>query len=68
MATKHREFVYRDGKPSAVILDTEEYREILERLEDAEDLRALRQMRARPLRFRRLEDFLSDHSSVRSAR
>ncbi|MCI0560942.1 MAG: hypothetical protein MN733_20850, partial [Nitrososphaera sp.] len=27
-----------DGEPSAVILDIEEYRELLERLEDAEDL------------------------------
>lgn len=31
--------IVRDGKPVAVILDIEEYREILERLEDAEDLR-----------------------------
>ena len=68
MATKHREFVYRDGKPSAVILDIEEYREMLERLEDAEDLRELRWMRARPLRFRKLEAFLSDRAPVRLAR
>ncbi|MCI0560947.1 MAG: type II toxin-antitoxin system Phd/YefM family antitoxin [Nitrososphaera sp.] len=31
-----------DGEPSAVILDIEEYRELLERLEDAEDLRTLK--------------------------
>jgi len=56
------EFVLRAGKPSAVILPIEKYRQMLERLEDAEDLKALRAMRQRPLRFRRLEDFLEKRS------
>jgi len=52
------EIVLRDGKPAAVILDIEHYRELLERVEDAEDLKTLRAMRRRPIKFRRLDDFL----------
>ena len=47
--------VLKDGKPSAVIIDIDKYRE---RLEDAEDLRLLEEMRKTPLSFRKLEDFL----------
>lgn len=59
---KRPEIVLRDGEPSAVILDIDDYRDMLERLEDAEDLKALEKMRRRPLQFRRLEDFLREHS------
>jgi PHD/YefM family antitoxin component YafN of YafNO toxin-antitoxin module len=55
---KNPEIVLRNGKPAAVILDINEYQEMLERLEDVDDLKALKQMRKRPLKFRRLEDFL----------
>lgn len=61
---KDPEIVMRGGKPSAVILSIEEYRKLLERVEDAEDLKALRAMRKRPLRFRKLEDFLKDSAGV----
>lgn len=57
---KRPEIVLRDGEPSAVILDIGDYREMLERLEDVEDLKALEAMRRTPLKFRRLEDFLSE--------
>ena len=55
------EIVVRDGRPAGVILDIEVYREMLERLEDAEDLKALQRMRQRPLKFRRLDEFLKDY-------
>lgn len=58
---KTPEVVVRDGRPRAVILDIDEYEEMLERLEDAEDLQALKQIRRRPLKFRRLEDFLKGY-------
>lgn len=45
-----------------MILDIEQYREMLERLEDKEDLRALQSMRKKPLKFRRLEEFLEEYS------
>jgi PHD/YefM family antitoxin component YafN of YafNO toxin-antitoxin module len=64
MKTKRQapEIVLRDGKPAAVILDIEHYRELLERAEDAEDLRTLKAMRRRPLKFRRLDDFLKSYA------
>ena len=54
----------RGGKPTAVILGIEEYRELFERVEDAEDLKALKAMRKRPLKFRKLEDFLKASAGV----
>ena len=59
---KAPEVVVREGKPTAVILDIEEYREMLERLEDLEDLRMLEEMRKKPLKFRKLEAFLKEYS------
>lgn len=37
--------VFQEGKAAAVILDIDEYREILERLEDVEALRMLEEIR-----------------------
>jgi hypothetical protein len=34
---------------------------MLERLEDLEDLNMLKEMRKRPLKFRKLEDFLKEY-------
>ncbi len=55
------EVVFRDGKPAAVILDIEEYQEMLERLDDVEDLKMLSEMRSQPLKFRRVEEFLAEY-------
>lgn len=52
------EIVVKDGKPAAVILPLEQYREMLERLDDADDLKALSLLREKPLRFRTLDEFL----------
>ena len=57
--------ILRGGKPAAVIIDIEEYQEILERLEDIEDLTTLERMRQRPLKFGSLEDFLKEYSPSR---
>lgn len=55
------EIVLRDGKPAAVILDIDQYEEMLERLEDIEDLKTLQRMRKKPLKFRKLNDFVKEH-------
>lgn len=55
------ELVLRDGRPAAIILDINEYQELLERLEDAEDLKMLEEMRKKPLKFKKLEDFLREY-------
>ena len=55
------EIIIRDGRPTAVILDIDEYEDMLERLEDLEDLETLKEMREKPLTFRRLDEFLSEY-------
>ena len=59
---KPLQIVMENGEPSAVILDLEEYKGMLERLEDAEDLKNLEDMRKKPLKFRKLEDFLEEYT------
>ena len=58
---KDPEIIYRQGKPKAVILDIDEYRELLERLEDVEDLKALKEMREKPLSYKKLDSFLAEY-------
>jgi PHD/YefM family antitoxin component YafN of YafNO toxin-antitoxin module len=55
---KEPEIIFREGKPAAVILDIDDYQEMLERLEDADDLKILVEMRQKPLIFKKLEDLL----------
>jgi PHD/YefM family antitoxin component YafN of YafNO toxin-antitoxin module len=57
---KRPEVVLKDGRPSAVIIDIDDYFEMLEKLEDVEDIKALAAMRKKPLKFRNLDDFLKD--------
>ena len=54
--------VLEDGEPRGVILDIQDYIEMLERLEDAEDLAELNAMRQKPLEFRRIEEFLGEYA------
>ena len=63
MKTRKRrpDVIFRSGKPAAVIVDIDEYQKMLEQLEDAEDLAELAEMRKKPLRFRKLADFLLEH-------
>jgi prevent-host-death family protein len=58
------EIIFREGKPAAVIIDIDDYQEMLERLEDSEDLKMLVEMRQKPLKFKKLSDFLSEYKSV----
>ena len=60
--TKEPEIVIKKGKPSAVILDIKSYRELLERIEDVEDLEELRQLRKKPLKFRKLNEFIKEYA------
>ena len=64
MARRNRKprFVVEDGEPTAVILDIDEYEQMLERLEDADDLAVLKEMRMKPLKFRRLSEFLEEYN------
>jgi PHD/YefM family antitoxin component YafN of YafNO toxin-antitoxin module len=61
--TKERshEVIFKDGKPKAVIIDIEEYHQMLERLEDIEDLKIIEKIRQRPLKFRTFKEFLTEY-------
>jgi len=59
---KNPEIILKNGRPRAVILDIDDYQEMLERLEDVEDLKILEEMRSKPLEFTRLEDFLNEYT------
>ena len=55
------EIVLRDGRPTAVILDIDEYLEMLVRVEDLDDLETLKQLREKPPSFRKLDEFLAEY-------
>lgn len=59
---KPPEIVFRGGKPAAVILDIKRYQEMVERLEDVDDRQMLEELRKKPLKFRKLDDFLREYS------
>ncbi len=59
---KAPEIIFRAGKPKAVILDIDEYQEMLQRLDDVEDLKMLEKMRKESLSFRSLDDFLKEYT------
>jgi PHD/YefM family antitoxin component YafN of YafNO toxin-antitoxin module len=54
------EIIVTRGKPSAVIIPLDEYRNMLARLEDADDMKTLKNLRKKPLRFRSLDAFLKE--------
>jgi len=62
-SAKSPEVIYRNDKPVSVIIDLEEYKKILERLEDIEDLRFINKIKNKPLKFRKLDDFLAEYNS-----
>jgi len=60
---KEPEIILKNGKPTAVILDIDHYQDMLDRLEDADDLKALKTMRKKPLKFKKLDQFLEERLS-----
>ena len=55
--------IYQDGKPTAVILDIDQYEEILERLQDLDDLAYIEDLKQRgDLEFTPLDDFMKEIS------
>jgi len=62
-ATREPEIVTRNGKPVAVIIPIEDYKELLERAEDAEDVAWLKQARRKKQHYRPLEQYLADRKS-----
>lgn len=55
---KKPDIIFRNGKPKSVILDINEYQEMLEKLEDIEGLKILEEMIKKAHKFGDLGDFL----------
>ncbi|MDP8240430.1 MAG: type II toxin-antitoxin system Phd/YefM family antitoxin [Candidatus Hatepunaea meridiana] len=58
--TKHPDVIYREGKPAAVILNIDDYEELLEQIEDTEDIAYLQELRRNRMEFISLEDLLKE--------
>ena len=53
--------VLQNGKPTAVIIDIDQYEEMLEKLQDLEDLAYIEQIKSeRNLEYISLEDYLKE--------
>jgi len=57
---KEPQVIYKGNKPVSVIIDIDEYKEILERLDDIEDINYLEGLKNKSLKFRKLNDFLNE--------
>ncbi len=56
--------IMKNGRPSAVIIDIKDYKQLLERLEDKEDIADIEKMRKGSLYFRKFDDFLAEHNNA----
>jgi hypothetical protein len=56
--------VMKDGIPSALIIDINDYRELLEKLEDKKDLADLEKIRMSGTHIRKFEDYLTEHDNA----
>jgi PHD/YefM family antitoxin component YafN of YafNO toxin-antitoxin module len=54
------QMLYRNGRPTAVLLDIKEYRRLLELAENEHDLRKLAELEQRPQPYRPFEEFLDE--------
>ena len=54
------EIVTRNGKPVSVIIPIKDYEELLERAEDTEDVAWLKRARKKKLKYRPLEEYLTE--------
>jgi len=58
--TKRLDIIYRNGKPTSVILDIDDYAALLDEAEDADDADYLRKLRRKPPEFVSLDELLSE--------
>ncbi|MDP2364964.1 MAG: hypothetical protein Q8M94_14495 [Ignavibacteria bacterium] len=58
------DFVYRNNKVVAAIIDIDVFDEIIERLEDEEDIAYLKDARNKTLNYRKFGEFLAERENV----
>ncbi|HOE15900.1 MAG TPA: hypothetical protein PLX02_00645 [Syntrophorhabdaceae bacterium] len=56
--------IMKDGRPSAVIIEINDYRALLERLEDKEDLADLEKIRMGGMQVRKFKDYLAERDNA----
>ncbi|MDD5008221.1 MAG: hypothetical protein PHU49_16430 [Syntrophorhabdaceae bacterium] len=56
--------IMKDGRPSAVIIEINDYRELLEKLEDKEDLADLEKIRMGGMQVRKFKDYLTERDNA----
>ena len=56
--------IMKDGRPSAVIIEINDYRELLEKLEDKEDLADLEKIRMGGMQVRKFKDYLAERDNA----
>ena len=57
---KSPQYIIKNGKPTAVILNINDYKEILEIIEDVHHTKELKELRKNKLRFRPFDEFLKE--------
>ena len=57
---KSLDYIYRDNKPIAVILNIDVFNEIIERIEDFEDMEYIKELRKKPLKLRSFKSYLAE--------
>jgi hypothetical protein len=58
------DFIYRDNKAIAAIIDIEAFNEIIDMLEDQEDITYLKEVREKTLKYRSFKDYLAERKNV----
>jgi hypothetical protein len=58
------DFIYRDNKAVAAIIDIDIFDEIIEKLEDEEDVSYLKEARKKTLNYRKFKDYISEKKNV----
>ena len=58
------DFIYRNNKPVAAIIDIEVFDEIIEKFEDDEDVAYLKEARKKNLKYRNFKEYLAERRNV----
>lgn len=58
------DYIYRDNKIIAAVIDIDIFNEILEKIEDDEDIAYLKEARKRQLNFRKFSDYIDEKQGI----
>ncbi len=58
------DYIYRDNKAIAAVIDIDIFNEIIEKIEDDEDIAYLKEARKRPLKFRKFSEYVNEKQVI----